>query len=77
MKNFIEIFGWIGMMLVLVAYGAVSFLILDSKSVLFQLMNLVGALGIGAVSFYKRAYQPAVLNIAWGLIAIVAMLRML
>lgn len=75
MKTFIEIFGWFGTLLVLIAYGLSSFAILDHESIIFQSMNLVGALGIGAISFYKKAYQPAWLNVAWGLIAIMALIR--
>ena len=77
MKVLIEMFGWIGMLFILIAYAGVSFSLFDSGSVLFQSMNLVGALGVGMVSFYKKAYQPAMLNVVWGIIAISALLRIL
>lgn len=76
MKVLIEIFGWVGMLLILVAYAGVSFSLLDSGSTLFQSMNLVGAFGVGTISFYKKAYQPGMLNIVWGIIAIFALIHM-
>lgn len=75
MKVLIEIFGWIGMSFILIAYAGVSFSLLNSSGLLFQSMNLIGALGVGTVSFYKNAYQPAMLNVAWGIIAIFALLH--
>ncbi|MFN3188015.1 MAG: CBU_0592 family membrane protein [Candidatus Paceibacteria bacterium] len=72
MKIFVEIFGWYGMIAIVTAYGLVSFAILQPTDMTYQLLNITGALGLGIVSFYKKAYQPGVLNIIWILIAVVA-----
>lgn len=77
MQQFIEWFGWGGAVAVLLAYGLMSFSVISSASIFFQLLNLVGAIGIGLVSFRKHAYQPAILNLVWGLIALVSLLRIL
>lgn len=77
MKNFIEIFGWYGTIAIVLAYALVSFSILQPTNIAYQLLNGTGALGIVAVSFYKRAYQPGVLNIIWTIIAVVAILNIL
>jgi hypothetical protein len=37
----------------------------------------MGALGVVVVSFYKRAYQPAILNAVWACIALVALASLL
>jgi hypothetical protein len=72
---FVDVVGWYGMSAIVGAYVLVSFNVLDSKSAWYQLLNLTGALGIGAVSWAKRALQPAVLNLVWSVIAVVALVR--
>jgi hypothetical protein len=75
MKIFIEVLGWYGMVSILLAYAFLSFEVVDSTSLMYQLLNATGAFGIILVSLKKRAYQPGVLNIIWLLIAVVAILR--
>jgi hypothetical protein len=75
MKLWIDVFGWYGMSAIVLAYALVSFSVLSSESLWFQLLNASGALGLVAVSFSKKAYQPGVLNIIWTTIAIVAIIR--
>jgi hypothetical protein len=77
MKLYIEIFGWYGMIAIVLAYALVSFSILESTSIYYQLLNATGALGIVTISLYKQAYQPAVLNIVWILIALVAIVNII
>jgi hypothetical protein len=77
MKKIVEIFGWYGMIAILGAYFLISFEILESTSLIFQFLNITGAIGIVAVSLYKKAYQPGVLNIIWAIIALLAILRIL
>lgn len=77
MGKFIELCGWYGMVAIVVAYALVSFSLVQPTDIVYQLLNGTGALGIVLVSFYKRAYQPGVLNIVWTFIAIVAIFRIL
>lgn len=77
MKKFLEIFGWYGAVAIISAYALVSFSIIQSNSVLYQLLNLTGAVGIIAVSLAKKAYQPAALNIIWTIIAAIALIKLL
>ncbi len=72
-----EIFAWIGTAAILLAYGGVSMGYFDSKHISYHLLNLFGALGISIISFVKGAYQPAVLNAVWFLIALVALGQLL
>ena len=76
-KQFIEIFGWHGTFAIVGAYFLLSFSIIQSNTLIYQLLNFTGALGILIVSFYKKAYQPGVLNIIWILIALVAIVKIL
>ena len=77
MEKFIQFFGWCGAGAILLAYSLVSFEILEPTNLAFQLLNGLGALGIVLVSWRKRDYQPAVLNIIWAIIAVVAMVQIL
>lgn len=72
MKLLVEIFGWYGAVAILLAYTLVSFDFLAASSIWYQLLNGTGAIGIVVVSLYKKAYQPAALNIMWAAIALVA-----
>ncbi|MFA5935455.1 MAG: hypothetical protein WC787_01190 [Patescibacteria group bacterium] len=77
MKSFIEIVGWYGTVAIVLGYALVSFSFLQPTSIHYQLLNATGALGIVTVSFYKKAYQPGVLNIIWAIIALIAVARIL
>jgi predicted membrane metal-binding protein len=68
-------FGWYGVLAILLAYLLLSFNVIASKSLSYQLLNLTGALGIIAEATSKKDTQPAVLNIVWAIIAIFAIIR--
>ena len=76
-KDIIEIVGWVGTVAIVIGYFFVSFGLLSGTSFVFQLLNLFGAIGVIIVCFYKKTYQPAVLNILWALIAFVAALQII
>jgi len=70
---FIEYIGWCGALAMMSAYGLYAFGILGAESIWYHLLNLFGAVGIVLVSFHKKAFQPAVLNIMWAGIALYAL----
>ncbi|MDB5195376.1 MAG: echA1 [Parcubacteria group bacterium] len=72
---FIQAFGWYGLLAILGAYALVSFGILSSASAWYQVLNLTGALGIVAVAFAKRDFQPFWLNVIWSVVALAALVR--
>ena len=73
MRKGIELFGWYGAAAILAAYMLVSFSIIAATDPIYQLLNGTGALGIVAVSLKRRAYQPAILNMVWAIVAAVAL----
>jgi hypothetical protein len=75
-KLLIETAGWYGALAILTAYILVSFEIISPTYIWYQILNGTGALGIVIVSFYKRAYQPGVLNLVWLLVALFALLQL-
>lgn len=69
--------GWYGVLAIISAYALVSFGVVGSHSLGYQLLNLTGAIAIVAEAFTKKDYQPVVLNIAWSLIAVVALAQVI
>lgn len=77
MKLLIDILGWVGSVEVILAYGLNSYQKIDSSSLLFQTLNLTGALFLIANTVYYGAFPSAVINVIWVLIAIPAIFRIL
>lgn len=73
----IDIFGWLGVTLFLVAYALVSTRKLEGDSVINQVMNILGGILLIANSFYYRAMPSVGVNVAWIGIAIFALTRKL
>ncbi|TNE91617.1 MAG: hypothetical protein EP330_04575 [Deltaproteobacteria bacterium] len=75
----IEIVGWYGAAAILGGYAATSLGWLDAKQPgghrIYQTLNLTGAAGIVVVSAAHANWQPAVLNVAWAVIALFALAR--
>ncbi|MBI4037297.1 transporter [Candidatus Daviesbacteria bacterium] len=77
MNRLVELFGWYGGGAIVLAYILLTFSVLSSTSFIYQFLNLTGALGIVTVSLSKKAYQPALLNIIWSLVALFAIFKII
>ncbi|OGC81616.1 MAG: hypothetical protein A2V81_05070 [Candidatus Abawacabacteria bacterium RBG_16_42_10] len=75
-NTFIEIIGWYGAIAIISAYFLNSFSIISVTNIWYQLLNTTGAIGIVTVSYMKKNYQPMFLNILWGIIGIVALIKL-
>ncbi|MEK7089888.1 MAG: hypothetical protein AAB920_03695 [Patescibacteria group bacterium] len=75
METLIQIAGWIGTCLVVLAYFLVSYKKMGADSKLYQMMNLLGALGVGVNVFYQKAWPSVALQIVWAIIAITALIK--
>jgi len=69
----VDILGWIGAALLLLAYAAVSSGRWQGRSVTFQIFNAAGSAGLIANTMYYGAYPSATLNIVWIIIALNAL----
>jgi hypothetical protein len=69
--------GWIGMALIVIAYHLASDKHPDSPRAKSgqQIMNLVGAVALGASAFYNDAWPNVALEVVWAWIAIQALIR--
>jgi len=72
-----DIIGWIGVLLILVAFTLTTFSIINAKDVMYGMLNLAGALGIIISSYTKKDFQPVILNVIWLLIAAAGIIRSL
>ncbi|MDD4937673.1 MAG: hypothetical protein PHX34_01505 [Candidatus Shapirobacteria bacterium] len=70
--KFLEFFAWYGTVVTLLAYFLNSFQLLKSNSLLFQLANLTGSLGLALFSFTKNVYQSAIVSAIWFIIALIS-----
>ncbi|MCR4336536.1 MAG: hypothetical protein NUV91_01855 [Candidatus Omnitrophica bacterium] len=75
MEWIIEVLGWLGTFLIIWAYYLISSNKLDSANRTYQLLNLIGAIALGVNVFYKQAWSAFTLEIIWGAIAILALMR--
>jgi len=71
----VNVVGWIGMALLIGAYGLVTAAKILGTSLQFQLMNLVGGGALMVNSAYYGAWPSAVLNMVWVVIGVVGLLR--
>jgi hypothetical protein len=71
----IDLIGWVGAVLLLLAYALVSNRKLAGDSVRFQLLNLSGGLLLAANSAYHGALPSVAVNAVWIVIGVVALLR--
>ncbi len=70
-----QVIGWYGTIAIVGAYALTSFGYLSSENIWYQILNGTGAIGIVIISLNKKAYQPAVLNIIWTIIAVIAIIK--
>jgi hypothetical protein len=73
--NYIEIVGWTGTFLIVLAYFLVSYRKIESRDTSYQLMNLFGAIGVGINVFHQGAWPAVALQTLWGVIAIFSLIR--
>ncbi len=76
-QRLIQIGGWYGVVVILLAYTLNSFSIMNSDSLTYQLLNLSGALGIMVEAASKKDKQPVVLNVVWAAVALIAIINIL
>lgn len=65
MQIFIDVIGWAGMGALLLAYGLLTMRRFDSASWQYQLLNLLGAVGLMANTAYYEAWPSVALNAFW------------
>lgn len=73
---FFDILGWIGMILVLLAYALLSTNKIENGK-LYQMLNLVAAIFMAIGLFPTKAWFSFTLQIIWALVAIIAIIKLI
>ena len=73
-KMFFDICGWTGMILVLIAYALLSTNKIKQGK-LYQILNLAAAIFMAIGLLPKNAWFSFTLQIVWGIIAIIAIIK--
>lgn len=73
----VEIVGWAGAGLILLAYLLLSAGRLGGQSLAYQAMNVVGAAGFVINGWWHGAIPSATLNVLWLMIGLFASIRIL
>jgi hypothetical protein len=76
-NNIAEGFGWIASVSILAAYAMLSFGILDADSAVYHGIFLVGSAGLAVVTYRHRAFQSFTVNVFFGILAFIAIIRTL
>jgi uncharacterized membrane protein YuzA (DUF378 family) len=71
----IQIFGWTGSVLYLIAYALISMKKTEGDSVLYQGMNIIAGILVVIYTLSLKAYATTGLNAIWALIGIVTLGR--
>ena len=70
-----EIAGWYGAIAILSAYALMSFKVIPADGFVFQILNLTGAIGFIIIGTYKNVKQTIILNVFWGVVALIAIIN--
>jgi hypothetical protein len=72
----VDVVGWLGVAALLGAYALVSVGRLQGRGLGFQVLNLVGAVGLLVNGVHHGAWPSAGLNTVWLLVGVVALARL-
>ncbi len=73
--SFYDLVGWVGATLVVVAYLLVSNKKVIGNNFWYQVMNLIGALGVGINAFHKQAWPSLGIQVVWAVIAVITLIQ--
>lgn len=65
MQMLVDVLGWLGAILFLLAYALVSLKKVEGDSLFYQGMNIIAGVFLIVNTVYWKAYPSAALNFAW------------
>lgn len=72
----IEVVGWLGAGMLVLAYGLVSYGYVRSSGVIYQSLNLLGSVFLIINTAWHGAWPSSALNVVWAVIAVGVLTRM-
>lgn len=76
MDIFVEVFGWVGAVLLLLAYYLSSRGIYPATSKESLIINMIGGLGLMINGAYHRALPSVGLNLVWTVVGVTALIKL-
>lgn len=74
MNTLIDIAGWLGAVIILIAYYLISSKKVQGDSKTYQALNLIGAFALIINTYFRGAIPSSALNVVWAIIAIKGLL---
>jgi len=71
----VDILGWLGALILIAAYGVVSYGKASGRSRVYQALNVVGSALLFLNTAWHRAWPSSAVNILWAAIGIGALIR--
>ncbi len=72
--NIYPLLGWTGTLSYLMAYFLLSINKIKSNQLIYHTLNILGAIGLTANAVYYADLPNVVVNIAWGVIALMSII---
>ncbi len=69
----VDLIGWVGALVVLIAYGLVSAKRVEGDARSYQLLNLFGGAFLIVNTLYYGAYPSSLVNLVWVTIAVITL----
>ncbi len=76
-KNSIEILGWCGVLALLGAYAWGSFSLYYYENLWYHFLYMFGVISLAILCGTKKVYQPMVVMVIYGIIAIIPLVKLL
>jgi len=73
----IEVLGWLGAVLLVIAYAIVSSERVHGRSKLYQSLNIAAGVLLGVNTAWHHAWPSMVVNVIWVVIAAIALMPVL
>ncbi len=74
-KVLFEVVGWLGAILIILAYILLVLKVTNVDALLFHVLNLIGAVCLITISLFKRTHQTAIVNAVMAIVAIIAIIN--
>jgi len=71
----VDVLGWLGALILIAAYGVVSYGWASGRSRVYQALNVLGSALLVVNTAWHRAWPSSAVNILWAVIGIGALIR--
>lgn len=73
-SQLLDAIGWVGTALIIGGYGLYTTGI-TPDIIVYHVLNFIGSIGVIAISYYRKIWQPVVINGSFAIFALIAIVR--